>query len=492
MDTSIFTDQFFRLREESLQLIDKLVAAGDMGALLRLAEQEEGHIAALQRRLGEIMNIATAEEYRRLLLRLRQCNPLELILFQTEEWGTVIIRPPWHPLLQCGGFHVTGTLPFLAVALQRTDMLEMLLDMGFSPQPRCNPFYPVPKDSTLLPIFGNTSRADYPHRGSPEHPLFWDLSPLALAILLGQSDAAALLLRHGADTEANSGAVSWAMHLGFRQDDPAYRRARETVLAHGDPASHRPRLAALTRSNLDQLREVLKTYRYDARDCCSALLADFHYSWEEYCQCALLLSEHCPALREDPHFLEALFRHGCIEQDMTPLLPLFPEETLDLTQVDWDGLPVRGMEQILSFLAVHRHLTAEATEIEGFASDPRKQISLLMKHVHLSYDESRRKEQICPLTWDALKSDSPRLLRRMLQQGIIRESTKDILLTLQEYFPMSLDLYREALLTTKRDPALVWADWQKNEKEEFYGIQHVGETVGSRGGGAYRVHAAGG
>ena len=151
-----------------------------------------------------------------------------------------------------------------------------------------------------------------------------------------------------------------------------------------------------------------------------------------------------------------LITHACCYNgDLTPLLPQLKNRKLDLCRVEWDELPAKGLRQVLSQLSACCTLTLNTRNAEFVPSSPER-LRLVMKHVRLISKERYRKERLTRFSEAILRCGSPRIVRHALQTGIIVESTKDILIALQESeIPLS-DPCREALLTTKRDPALVW------------------------------------
>ena len=446
-------------RIESMQLVDNAIAAKDMAALCALLEGEEGsfHADSIRQRHGEIMGFAPLSKYKTLLNCLRTVSPPPGC--DGVEHGDILIHPPWcEKKLHRKGLLVDGSLVALAVALDRSDILRFLLQtMHYAAEPfhsdPCMRWYDEEEKFQLVCVGSFTSGARPWHDGRTS----WDMSPLAFAILLGHSDCAELLLHHGAATEAGNDSVSHAMYLSFRMDDPAYRRVRELVLAHGDPASHKPFLAALPDATLQQFRAVLKTYRYDVQDC-AEFAEEFHLDWDEFCLRLRALGRHRPSMWGSDAVAMRLITHACCcNGDLTPLLPQLKNRKLDLRRVDWDELPEKGLRQVLSQLSACCTLFIQNGELGFFLSAT--QLRLIMKYVCLINRECDRRGRITNFTFDVLSHNNPRLLRYALQTGHIRESTKDILTALQEAeIPLSASC-RAALLTTKRNPALVWEDW---------------------------------
>jgi len=198
----------------------------------------------------------------------------------TVDWsptGEVCRRLKWEVSVQ-------GTLVMHAVAKDRPDVLELLLNRGYDVN--CASARAA---AALLQDFG-TNTVGYGQDYCPFHaytvrpescvelhkwdtgpedipPMAWEgATPLALAVLLGHAGCARILVERGAWLE-EAPYVSAAMYLFWRCGDPSYQAARAAVLEAGDQARHRPVLWAVGETcSIRQLQAVLEGWEYSTEE----------------------------------------------------------------------------------------------------------------------------------------------------------------------------------------------------------------------------------
>lgn len=376
---------------------------------------------------------------------------------------------------------VQGTLVMHAVAVNRPDVLQQLLSCGYDVNGAS-----TEAAAALLEYFAEAPDFEtfQPHGCSPRpesrvclrswdaNPndvpaMGWDgATPLSLAVLLGHTECARILVEHGAWTEETH-SVSRAMYLFWRTSDADYQAARRVVLEAVSPGSHRPALWALAPAcSAEQLEEILTRYSYTQEELARTA---YHVLWEfsshrqlwkdcrqaAHTLCAKLyrIGQLCPNALCDPKTLGILLTRCCSIKEL-PLdlfLPFLTGKTLDISYLrigsGWISHP-EGT-QMLETLAQHCTLVMERDAVSpGIQSGILRQ---LLKHT--SFLPPVADTGISGLTMALLMNGNQRLIQRALETGIIwpGESTEELLLC-QKQFPFS-PACRMAVLTTPRPPA---------------------------------------
>ena len=429
--------------------VDAAIVAEDCHRLCQLVQEGDEHARSIFDQINRVMAFASAHDFDALLRLLSGTS------FAAEEYsGIHCVFPPWCLSQGCRGLRIHGTLPALAVALNRADLLEQLLRQG------CHTELPSPAPCLYASIYDGLWNLHIIWNEIPPDEmdaLFGNnLTALALAVLLGHGDCVEVLLRHGATMECNF-VLGNVMYLGFREKDGEYRRARELVLAHGDRASHKPILSDLYHCSTRQFREVLQSYHYTSQewDKCQGLLDPDEVSWKN---CHQRLAEICkvyPDALSNPFITDVVFAHAANPDfDPAPLLRLAEGCKVDLTMVDWNYIPVARMRTLLNLLSERSTLTAD--RMQFFRTVSSERLRLLLKYVH--FYASERTAPISDLSSSLLLFGSTPLIRHALETGVINESTKDLVTFLSGSFVP--ERARAAVLTVKRDPALLLPDFE--------------------------------
>ena len=422
-----------------------------------------------------IMTVS-AEQFRSLLELLPReeytgCGAYGVVWCPT---GEVCLRQPWK-------VDVQGTMLMHAVALNRPDLVKILLDRG----------YDVNCASTgaaaaLMTDFenyasgwGRDANPYYPYTACPQsrvkvqktvdNPyelpfLQWEgATPLALAVLMGHAECARILTERGAWLE-ESPSVSSAMYLPWRESDPGYLAARTAVQGAGDHARHRPVLWAIgEHCSVPQLKDVLEKWTYPKEELIAAarrmvqtirfrkaLWGTYTDNWKDLCQRLSCIGQVCPEAVQARNVIGLLLLEAMRweEADMRLLLPVLQDGVLDISEA---GELLHCLEkplarQVLETLSAHCTLTLDRDAVE-----PKWQpeaLRFLLKHVTFLQPVPDR--GISGLTQALLRMGDLRLIRHALQSGLIppEESTEELLRCQQaKKLPQAC---RSALLTTVR------------------------------------------
>ncbi|MBR6677211.1 MAG: hypothetical protein IKL23_00555, partial [Oscillospiraceae bacterium] len=231
------------VRQAALQTVDTALDRQDTAELFRLMEESNELFDAVKMRLDRIMAFITAEEFDALLLRMSEKEQLldraenaktpnlsgsdkrgrfpkgggdlEPPATYAQYRGVFCLYPSWCKKLGYRGIRIRGSLVSCAVALNRPDLLSLLLQGGYSANPLVHTRLTclwdkenIPSDlmnlreDSLFDVIRN-SCGGFPN-GASYAKTIWkrelsgmSLSPLSLAILLGRTECVRALLDHG-------------------------------------------------------------------------------------------------------------------------------------------------------------------------------------------------------------------------------------------------------------------------------------------------------
>lgn len=376
---------------------------------------------------------------------------------------------------------VQGTLVMHAVAVNRPDVLRLLLERGhdvngaspaaaealleyFVEEADFEVFQPLgksPRPESRICM----RRRDFGPRRIPF--MVWKgATPLALAVLMGYEECARVLVEWGAWLEETP-SVSAAMHLAWRSSDADYGAARRAVLEAGSAEEHRPVLKALVPTcSAAQLKEILRRYSYDTQELAQAAchmlweFAAYRKLWEkcgmeenETCRKLHLIGGRCPEALCEPRTLGILLTQCCGVNalKMESFLPYLKGRTLDIShlRIGFGWLSFNEGKKMLETLAQNCTLVMDRDAVP-----PAVSAGLLRQLIkHVSFLPPLIPEGVSGLTLALLMNGNLRLLQKALEEGIIwpGESVEDILLCQKDYSFSSA--CRMALLTTPRPAA---------------------------------------
>lgn len=451
---------------------------GNWEAVLQLLERTENDVSRETANVCLALAITevSTEQFRRLLELLPQeeytgCGVYGVVWCPT---GEVFLHQQWK-------VHVQGTMLMHAVALNRPDLVKILLERGYDVNCAsdgaaaalmtdfenyasgwgrdANPYYPY----TACP----QSRVKV--QKNPENRLelpFLQLegaTPLALAVLMGHAECARILTKRGAWLE-ESPPVSAAMYLPWRESDPGYLAACAVVRETGDRARHRPVLWAMVEHcSVRQLKTAVEIWDYTPQEMIQAarrmvltlrfrkaLWGSYADNWKDLCRRMNCMGQVCPEAVQARDVIGLLLREAMRweDADMRLLLPVLQGGVLDISEA---GELLHCLEQPLA-RQVFETLTAHCTlTLDRDAVEPEWQpeaLKFLLKHVTFLPPVPDR--GVSGLTQALLRCGDLRLIRRVLQSGLIppEESTEELLRCQQERkYPQAC---RSALLTTVR------------------------------------------
>lgn len=464
--------------------LNAALGAGDIGKVVDLVENAQDEISREMagRCLAESIKDATPADYATLLCCLPE-GEYAGCCFVDVDW-----RVPNNSLVDRIQLQITGTLVSLAVAWNRPDILEMLLRKGHDVDgasfAASSALVHFTKGSMLgfqirqkenrtisSVLFNGVMR--YTEGGFLGDWLYPSVTPLALAILMGHEKCARILLDYGACVENEHG-VSRMMNLVWREKDAQYMAVREAVLSHKKAARYRPVLSELTESSRKQFRMALRGYSYTREDYVQFLEELFRevnnlyrpptilqHDWTEICCKLLEIGAVCPEVLASRQAMRLVF--FCEEMEGFSLDPLFPflkGRKVDLTSVLWLIPTIQTCRRLLSELSGNCELVMDRYGLI-FPTQSVTRLKLLIKYVTMLSE--KRTERISALTAAILRCNNAKLVRSSLENGVIPESTKDLLYWMQEN-PGAVNC-REAILTTRRKESLVLENW--NSSEEF-------------------------
>ena len=248
------------------------------------------------------------------------------------------------------------------------------------------------------------------------------------------------------------------------------------MLSYGDAADHRPILDAMTESSAAQFRAALKKYTYSVEEYeqlfqTMIMGVPIHYRgsneeeehWKKICSRLIMVGKVCPEALVGRLGVQIIFNCALANTlSIESLLPYLAGRKLDLTEVRWMHLPVRQCTRLIAQLARHCELVADRYQTKIRVATVERVKSLLC---YVTFYESERTERISDLTAAILRCGNAKVMRSALENGTIRESSKDLLWWIRE--ERVADICREAVLTTRRDKSLLLPDWDGAEETDF-------------------------
>lgn len=448
------------------------------------------------RLLGLTKGVVSRDAARECILLAVQKAPVEVVrtmlelLPAGEYTGCDAYMVDWSPTGEiCRHLkwevNVQGTMVMHAVAKNRPDVLEVLLNHGFDVNcasaaaaagllQDCKeyvtsygrPFIPYhaytarPENCVKL-LAWDTTPDDIP-------PMQWKgATPLALAVLLGHVECARILVERGAWLE-EAPSVSSAMYLFWREKDPDYQAARAEVLAAGDHARHRPVLWAVGQTcSPQQLKRVLDAWPYKRKElvqAAAAMTRALSYQrelwktstdgWQDLCQRMYRIGKHCPEALQAREVIGSFLDYFLRWQGVSiePLLPFLEGAVLDISEMEGGGLYYLdrpGSRKFFTELAERCQLVMERDAVPSGISD--SILRLILKHVRFLPPVTDR--GVSALTKRILITGDLRLIRSALKNGLIpSEETTEELLRCQQALKLP-PICRSALLTIPRKKA---------------------------------------
>ena len=471
---------------------ERLNMAWDIEDAIRIAGWAEEPIpwTAASSCLVRYIDTATPEEYAALL----SCFP------EGEYAGRCVVEVDWNvpgKRLVYVRAHVQGTLVSLAVALNRPEILRILLARGHDVNSAS-----YAATSALVRTTGGSMKIDsgVPCSISDVHiieaerhfrkaPKCNSVTPLAVAVMMGYEECARILLEHGAWTESND-SVSWAMNLGWREQDERYQTVRKIVLGHGEPSSHRPVLKAMRDSSDAQYRAALEAYTYTVEEY-DQLLEQIFYDtqdsfisaeennsdWRKICGKMREIGKVCADALIGRWGTKLIFCGASMENfAIEPLLPYLKGRKLDVTEIPWTYFMARQSKKLIAQLSEHCELVADRCNLEIFVPSVTGLKAILR---YVTFYDGPRKRPISELTQAILRCKNAKFVRTSLEKGFIRESTKDLLCWLQN--DVCSELAREAVLATRRDPSQILEDWSGSIETYSYN-EDLNFSIANAGG----------
>lgn len=378
--------------------------------------------------------------------------------------------------------NVQGTMLMHAVAANRPEVVQLLLDHGYDVNCASEASAEALMKDYYISIcnYGRDFLPFHPYTTRPESrvrlqkwdtlpddtaPVTWEgATPLALAVLMGHEACARVLVERGAWLE-EAPSVSAAMYLFWREKDPAYQATRAVVLQEADHARHRPVLwAAGQTCSPQQLKRILEAWDYTPRELVRAarcmmvelnhqrdLWKNYTDGWQDLCQRMYRIGKVCPAALRDKRVIGLFLDHFLRWKgaDWQPLLPFLEGEVIDISGMEGGGLyMLENAARMKDFqhLAQHCRLVMDRDAVP--VGLPEKVIRQLIKVVEflppvVDVGVSRLSQEI-------LRTGDLRLIRKALQSGLIppEESTEELLRCQQAQ--NASPVCRTALLSTLR------------------------------------------
>lgn len=459
---------------EQLQGEEKILTAAENGNWT-----EALHLA---KHLGHPMNRGAANLYLEYALQDAPCKEFNQILSwvpKGEYTGTVVVQRTTE---YCCGAEVTGTLVTLAAAQGKTEQLKSLLSHGWDVnsasmdaaaalrmrRKQMDAFYrsvingyspySAGAESSLRTLLD----MDEGPSGYLFREAFFGVTPLAAAILCGQTECAMILMDHGAWKEESS-CVARALTLRDREKDEAYQACRKAVLAYGDAPRPMALWSVIRSMREGDLERELCRCKYEDEaiaKCVWELTTNLHMMpsrgmWAEEQKRNFvrlqILEQHFPHVLRRPKLVSAIMRL-CLLQNETEvwqefILKLCPEE-LDLSILR-EGLlrsPVRKVRAFLQKICRGRRCVMERDSVPPMV--PVLVLQTLLQEVEFLPPESNA--SVSGLTCAILGSGNLKLIRKALLTGMIPpEEPRALLLQCLEAMSGATHV-RTLLLTTPR------------------------------------------
>lgn len=410
---------------------------------------------------------------------------------QGEYTGTTVVS---RVAGRCCGAEVTGTLVTLAAAQGKAEQLESLLAHGWDVNSasldaaaalklrsqQTEGFYraAMTGQGTYSARPESSLRTVLDMEDGPNsylfHEAFYGITPLAAAILCGQTACACILMDHGAWKEESPG-VARALTLRNRDDDEPYQACRKAVLTYGD-APRPMALWAVIRSMPEAaLAAELRRCKYDDEaiaKCVWEVTTNIRMMpsrgvWAEERKRDLtrlqILEQHYPHVLRRPELVSAMMRH-CLLLNETEswqdfILKLCPEE-LDLSILR-EGLirtPARKVRAFLQKVCRGRRCVMDRDSVPFMT--PMLVLQTLLQEVEFLPPVSG--SSVSGLTCAILDSGNLQLIRKALMTGAIPpEESRALLLQCLDTMPSAAHV-RTLLLTTPRPEAQnLWTDHRR-------------------------------
>lgn len=408
-----------------------------------------------------------------------------------EYAGTAVVR---YTSGTSAGAEVNGTLVTLAAAQGKAEKLKSLLAHGwdvnsasmdaaaalklrakkrdpyYQAAARCYEDFGASPESCLRTLIDMEAE----HGGYIFREVIGGLTPLAAAVLCGQTECARILMDHGAWKE-ESPVVCRALTQHHRDDDEAYQACRKAVLTYGD-APRPMALWAVVRSMSEVTLAVeLRRCKYNDEaiaKCVWELATGFRMMpsrgpWAEEQKRDLtrleILEQYYLHVLRRPELVSAMLRQ-CMLQNATEewgdfVLKLCPEQ-LDLSLLR-EGLirtPARKARAFLQKVCKGRRCVMDRDSVPPMV--PMLVLQTLLQHVEFLPPASG--SSVSGLTYAILHSGNLRLIRKALAEGIIpAEEPTALLLQCLGDIPWAGNA-RTLLLTVQRpDGAGVWLEHRK-------------------------------
>ena len=294
------------------------------------------------------------------------------------------------------------------------------------------------------------------------HRAFVCMTPLAAAILCGQTECARILMDHGAWRE-DAPSVARALMLQEREKDAAYQVCRQAVLTHGDTPRPMALWAVVRSCSEQQLEAELRRCPYDeerivcaVRELCNGfrpMPSRGHWAEERArdVQRLQVLERHYPQALRRPDVVSLLLRWGLLqnsdEDGLSFLLRLCPERVdLSLIREGFLRMPVRKTLAFLRQLCEGRTCVMDRDSVPTAVSP--QILQLLIREVEFLPPASDR--SVSGLSCAILNSGNLRLIQKALETGLIpAEEPTELLLRCQMDHPWTAAA-RTLLLTIPR------------------------------------------
>lgn len=444
-----------------------------------------------------------------------------------EYVGRTVIQKRSQDLQEKVDFiEVQGTLTLLAAACGKVEHLTCLLDHGWdvnsaSPdaakslmqdqvtglpmmqwmrQEPAAPFCPRPESMLCV----KHARECRPIRFDPG--TIRGVTPLAAALICGQTECVRVLMDHGAWRE-EAPSVTRGLMLPSREHDAQYQACRRLVLAYGESARPMALWSIIHDCEPEQLEEELRRCAYPEREIVKAvetllmedgptfLRRDLRQRAEEQGQEVerlRILERYMPQVLRQERQVSLLLRWsmawGQNQERQAFLISMCPER-LDLSMVRerWMNQPVRRTNAFLRQLCEGRTCVIARDSVPPGLSP--LILQTLMSRVTLLPSPHTR--GVSGVSRALLNSENLRLIQRALETGIIppAESTEDLLRCQMESGGNTA--VRTLLLTTVRPtesgarPAPgghsgLWFRWMPEEiweQEEFALVEQRGLEI---------------
>lgn len=401
-----------------------------------------------------------------------------------EYAGKIVIRGLSTNRGDNDAMEACGTLVLLAAACGKTEKLRCLLDHGWdvnsasldaarSLRAQISGLY-VSKNIFAPPAEPYSARresilrflSESEEEDEPRMHVYYALpgaTPLAAAVICGQTDCARLLMDYGAwREEANS--VARVLMMRLREEDAQYQACREAVLSYGETPHPMELRAVIHICTPEQLQAELFRCRYCDEAIAEAVLELTGENWRNPFwrpgqdtpvfddERLRILEQYAPQVFRREKIVGQLLYWGLMQgdkEDMQDFLLRLSPERLDLSMLK-GALMYPGARKVSRFLrrlAQGRSCVMDRDCVPWHT--PPLVLQTLLKCV--TFLPPTVHEGVSGLSYAILRTNDLKLIRSALETGLIppEESARDLLACHAENESSSAAV-RAAILSTRR------------------------------------------